>query len=536
MKSLGDCGSTAFQKLGGWGRFLPSATLAILVYTIAWVSYNNGKLYWTDEIFSVWVTGKGDLDFREAIRLSDSGRDGMMPLFYIFGNLWAGMGGSWGGSELWMRLPSLFWTVAGFVFLSIAIRRRFGQVGGGVGVAIGLLCTIAAMQEMTWFRSYGALVGLTGMLLSSLVLKSGKGRVFLIYVLNAALVLYHPYGLLYGGAITLAPVLFSFFRGDVRNAIVYASSLVIPVTAVLLKIPHLKHVSRLGGDGGMWPVPNLDGLMYACLPLSQPVLVLFMLMVGGILTAVAAGVGGGGHNRDELRVGEFELGSVFLLLVPLSIWLVSQWSSFFVIRYFAPMVVFAAVGGAFLFSRVAGGAFGRWVEFFLVLVASYIFLQNNVVTGAVRETREKATQFNMGKHDRNIFGDGRGGQHPVIIEDLDIFLPRAFYNQGEPYFFPIRKIDESEANSQIKTLSQNLLLEHAKSHDETSGVVGLDPRMLLDDRRLDELVKKHDTIFFLRNAAKGTGGFVLDELQSQGWVASQIEGSDAFVLRKNGAF
>jgi hypothetical protein len=295
-------------------------------------------------------------------------------------------------------------------------------------------------------------------------------------------------------------------------------------------------VSKLGGEGGLWPTPDLGGLIYACIPLSQPILVAFMLAVGGMIASAASAGLGCRSSKSESRIGEFETGTVFLLLVPAGIWFLSQWTSFFVIRYFAPMAIFASVAGAFVFSRIAAGPVGRWFEFSLVLLAGYAYFQGNAVMGEDRNARERMMHLSMGKFDKDIFADGRGGQHPVIIEDLDIFLPRAFYNPQALYFFPTRKISAEEENSQIKTLSQNLMMEHAKSYSETEGRVGINPQLLLDEEGLQTLADEHDTIFFLRNTGKGTGGFALKKLQDQGWTISQIEGSDAFVLKKTGVF
>jgi hypothetical protein len=522
-------GDVWLSRASRFADFLPLGVFVFLAYLAVWFSLGSIKIYWTDELFSLWTTGNGNLTLAETLRLAGSGRDGMMPLFYLTGNVWSKLGANLGvQGELWMRVPSLIWTVAGFGFLYWVMKSRHGSGAAAIGLAVGLLCSIAGTQEMTWLRAYGALVGLTAGLVAAAGLPEGRLKLGIFFLGNAGLVLVHPYGILYGGAVTLAPVLVSGWRGEWSRGLGYCLSVVPAVAILLLKREHLSKVSLLGGEGGMWPVPNLEGLIFACVPLSQPVLVLFVLLVGGGVALLS----GGGQSGLRGRIGQFELATFFLLLVPFTIWTISQWSSFFVIRYFAPMVVFSGVATSLLFSRLLGGGGGKVLALCLVALLSILYVRNSSVRGEARVAQAAGNALSMGKIDAQVFSDGRGGVHPLIIEDLDLFLPRMFYNPSGRYYFPVREISPDEGFSQIKTLSQNLVLAHGASHLETGGRVGIAPEMILDRTKLDKIIQEFDTLFIWKHPQKGTGGFVEEELSRKGWVGEPYNAQGIFRWRK----
>lgn len=521
--------------------------VVVCVYATAWFSSNSTKLYWTDEIFSEWTIGSGNLSLSESMALSDSGRDGMMPLFYALGNLWSGGGpeiapaGRWQervlptAHEMWNRLPSLFWTIVGFATLYAAMRKRYGKPPAALALAMGMFCTIAPSMEMQWLRAYGMLAGLTGCFLASVVLlRTTRSRTIACYAFCAALTLTHPYGILYAGAICATLAAFEYFASGAKGAARFAAAMVLPALVYAMKFPHLKAVKELGGDMGMWPVPTLESLMFSFAPVASPAVPTFLLVMIGALMALSWSKRETPAPSPPLPEGRaFECCALSVLLVPVSIWLVSQWTSFFVLRYFAPAVMSMTVLAGLVFSRLSRPPWAALIAALGIAASSWVYFRAHAVVGPAREYAQGQMAMARGDLDERILRAPDGTVPPVIWEDLDLFLPRVFYTPSGKYYFPIRDISPDEPGAKEKILAQNLVLSHEKSHLETGGRVGISPSHILKPEDLEEKIYSLDKLFIAKNRQKGTADGIERELAARGWQKFFFADPDVFLWTKN---
>lgn len=536
-----------FIQLAGWlhqnKTRLPLGCLVFSTYLVVWFSSNSIRPYWTDEIFSIWTSGGGRLTWSESLFQIAEGKDGMMPAFYFLSTAWEKFlgflgifdgGVSGGESEIWLRLPSLIWTLLGFGVLYAFLKRRYGISGAAVGVSIGMLCTVAAGQEMQWVRAYAPMVAWTCLLVVFAGIQRGRTRTFLLYLACLALTLFHPYGFLYGGAVIGTLVLVEISRRNWREGIVTGGAMALPLVAMLLNFDRLVAVKNLGGEGGMWPTPGLESFLFAVAPLSNPLLAALVLMLCGVAGAFrVVGVAQGEGEGTQGGTREFSLATISLIAVPLFIWIFSQWDSFFIIRYFSPSIVGVSIMSCWTASRVLGRGSGWWA-FLCVTMVCLSYLAGGLVMGEDRLRKSNLNRELKGLEDMRFLQHEGEDLSPLVIEDLDLFLPRIFYNPQEYYFFPIRELSVEEPGFRDKALAQNLVLAHARSHQETGGRVGIDPRSLLDRGRLGEVMDASERIFILTNQQKGTGGFVEKELSSRGWTRTVLVPGQLVVWVKGG--
>lgn len=516
-------------------RRLPLGGIVFLVYLVAWFSSNSVRPYWTDEIFSIWTSGGGSLTFWESLGQISAGRDGMMPAFYFLSTAWEGVlsfFGILGGdgirtkSEIWLRIPSLVWTLVGFGSLFVFLKHRYGGAGAGVGLAIGMLCTLAPGTEMQWVRAYAPMVAMVAILIVFVGMRDFPRRMSLVYLSFVGLTLFHPYGFLYGSGVILTAGAVDISHGRIRRGVVTLGSAILPFIIILVNFGRLVKVKNLGGEGGMWPTPGFDSLIFSLAPFSSPIVAIFAIMLCGVVfvlgdhancKAVEAVGGRGGKDSDYL----FEWVALSLVATPGAIWILSQWDSFFVIRYFAPSVILIVVLSSWITGRILGRETG-WISAVAVVVVCFSYASRGVVWGDERVRKEAFNNELKGRGDERFLINSGGDNFPLIIEDLDIFLPRIFYNPSGRYFFPARSLSVDEANFRDKALAQNLVLAHAESYSETGGKVGIDPEAVLDKKRLEELTEESSRIFMITNKAKGTGGFVEEHLGDKGWKKATL--------------
>lgn len=530
--------SSTMDKLNLLKRHLPLGSVVFLVYTIVWFSSNSIKPYWTDEIFSIWTSGAGRLSWVESFGQISSGRDGMMPAFYILSTGWEKFLSSFGippmgvegpANEIWLRIPALGWTLFGFGVLFLFLKRKYGAAGAGIGISVGMLCTVGAGQEMQWVRAYAPMVSLVSLLVVLAGLRSGNVRTVLLYLTCLALTLVHPYGFLYAGAVVGVVGGVDLFRRRSQSGVVTWGAMVLPFVIILWNFNRLIKVKHLGGEGGMWPTPGLDSLLFSLAPLSSPLIVAFVLIFGGVVF-VRGGAGGSG-GEEELDEGSrlavrdqderFGWGVLSLGLVPLFIWIFSQWDSFFIIRYFSPSIVLVTVLVSWCCSKIMGRHTG-WISALSVGVICWVYLSQGLVTGADRVVKMASHNDLKGLNDNRFLKSEDGTVSPLVIEDLDLFLPRMFYNFQDNYFFPVRELDPAEPGFRDKALAQNLVLAHGGSYAETEGRVGINPSSILNRAGVERLIEDHRRIFMLVNRRKGTGQFVGEELEKRGWKATVI--------------
>ena len=236
------------------------SVVSLLTSCILWSAH---KQAWMDEIFT-WkeVSDRSLWHLYYAIQ---HGADGGQPLFYTTAWLWAK---AFGTGVLTLRLYSSVAMCGALVVTWRTIRRFYGMWATAFGVLVFWGTSGVLLEQNVEARFYGLYmlaVAITVDLYTRLVERSGPTRALLVFAFlsQAALVLTHVLGLIYGGLILLALMLFDAAKGRLRWKLylVYAAGWL----ALLVWIPAIRSSMAAGKPHGWIAMPTITDLRTAYL-------------------------------------------------------------------------------------------------------------------------------------------------------------------------------------------------------------------------------------------------------------------------------
>jgi hypothetical protein len=236
------------------------SVLSLLAACILWSGH---KQAWMDEIFT-WKE-VSDRSLWHLCYSVQHGADGGQPLFYTTAWLWAR---AFGTGVLTLRLYSSTALCGALLVTWKTVRRFYGMWATAFGVLAFWGTSGVLLEQNAEGRFYGLYVlavAITVDLCLRLVARTTPTRLLLVlaFVSQAALVMTHVLGLVYGGLILLVLILFDAAKGCLRWKLYLAY--VAGWLALLIWIPAIRSSMAAGKPHGWIGMPTLTDLRTAYL-------------------------------------------------------------------------------------------------------------------------------------------------------------------------------------------------------------------------------------------------------------------------------
>lgn len=416
---------------------------AVLVLLLACWLGSAAKDMWLDEGFTVQLLT--DTSFSHMMHGLANAADGGMPLYYVLGYGW---GSLFGVSLLSLRLFSSLFVCLGVLLLWSTLRKAYSLWAVALSIAATTITSGNLLHQNVEARYYGfyfacaALVFALQLPLSQVAQPSRKLLAGAILA-HAALLLSHPFGLLYSAA-AIAALIFSDYRwARVRWRLYFAlASSWVVLLAWIVPILRLHDVAVPHN----WPpTPNLTDVL-SLYNFASPCLGFAILFVVAVCALAPSANGQGGVPGDSYPLLTC---AIAYLLPPLFIAALSLGdSSYFLDRYFIPSLIGVATLIASIFdARLRAVKLNRtlqaaWILLFVVFLIWPVF--------AAQKIDDHRFQFIDGK----IQGD-----LPVIVTDSQVFLPLSYLSNkpSRPYYYPLDWEDAVESTIRGATVDYKLM-------------------------------------------------------------------------------
>jgi hypothetical protein len=282
-------------------------------------------------------------------------------LYFLLGWLWAK---AFGPTELSLRLFSSLGIIAAFVVVWIVLRRTYDFWPASIGTLGAFGVSKIVLMQNAEARMYGLYLALSALALlqyDSINRKKNWSWAMLlsIFLVNAAIVHTHLFGLFYSGGIALALIIRDIYFRDFRPKI-YVSVALSWLTIILYVPAFLVQVDA--GNPRSWiAVPGFEDLV-STLMLSPSsllsLILLYLILVSGlqyISTASDPQSPLAPERSPQNQGAEISLlifAGIFML-IPVFVWVVSRTiKPIFVDRYLAPSLLSWSILIAFLSSRI----------------------------------------------------------------------------------------------------------------------------------------------------------------------------------------
>ncbi len=238
------------------------------------------KPLWFDEILS--LTLASDPSVSHMLSALAHGADGMPPLYYLVAQGWRRL---FGNSAASLRLISPVCLSVGVFAAFAALRRGFSVSASAVAVTLAFCTPWILVFQSSDMRAYGMFMGLAGVALwLHLRLASDETITPALFagavLCHAALVLCHPYGVLYSAAFLGGLLLWQMWSGRVRLAALAA--IACGAATLLLWLPAMVRISAMSRPRSVAMVPEPKSLAASYGFGMHPVL---MVLTAGLVVA-----------------------------------------------------------------------------------------------------------------------------------------------------------------------------------------------------------------------------------------------------------
>jgi hypothetical protein len=359
---------------------------SVASFLISCVLWSHRKQAWMDEIFT-WKE-VSDPSLWHLLTSIQRGADGGQPLFYITAWFWAK---AFGVSDLSLRLYSSLGVAGALLVTWFSIRRFYGLWATALGVLTVWGSSEILLDQNAEARFYGLyllIVSIAVALYLRLAAESAPKWKLLSWNLlfQAALVLTHVLGIIYGAMILAALVIFDWMQGRFRIKVYL--TYIAGWLALLVWIPAVRASMAAGQPHGWIPLPTLYNLYDAytfwaflswllLIQRHAPGFVLQLCRRGTLLVFLLPLIAGplltlrSGFRAKEERA--LLLVGVALLCVPIGLYVLShRVTPVLMPRYVLPSAIGTAIVLAASANWIAGtipvvlrAAF-RWVAFAIV--------------------------------------------------------------------------------------------------------------------------------------------------------------------------
>ncbi len=414
--------SEASQPTSRWlDRLAPLSAVCVLIASCLLSS--SRKDMWLDEGFTIELLS--DRSLPHMMRALAHAADGGMPLYYLLAHGWSRI---FGVSLLSLRLLSSLFICAGVLLLWNTLRKRYSLLAVALALTGTTLTSVLVLTQNVQARYYGlyfASAALVFALQDRLWQTKRPGWKLLAaaMIAHAALVMSHPFGILYSAAAVLA-LFFSDYRWGKLRWRVYLWL----ASSWLVLVPWIGPLERLHDVAvpHNWPPPLTFSDVVSLYSFSSPCLALCILFVVGLSalgSPVAPTQAEGSDSRPLLAC------AMAFLVPPLIIALLSLGPSvYFVNRYFMPSLVGVATILCSLFDaqlrKVKCG-----VALKAALLAFYFMFLAWPIGSALR-LEDRRLLFIDRSMPPNL---------PVLVTDPQVFLPLTYLSQqtSRRYYYPM---------------------------------------------------------------------------------------------------
>jgi len=444
-RELGGDSDISFVSLNRWDFLLLASGIAsVLSYCIL---ISPKKLFWADEI-TTWVIIT-DPSASHMVNAVAHAVDGALPCYFLLARVWALF---FGATELPLRLFASIGFCIALAVTWVTVRRCYSLLPTAFGLLTVWCMSSLMLLQSTEARNYGLLVATFAIAVGNfcvLVERRELSRRLLIAIFftHAILVWSHLYGILYGGAILAALIVWDLSRRQLRLK-AYAAM----IAGWLTLTPYARAIARilaLGKPHGWRVAPDFPELLDAYsfgIPL-WPVAVLAAIIAAGVFLS----------HKDVCREqtsrssavsgqGALLLLGVAVMAIPLLCFVLAQWSTtLFNQRYFLP----ASIGLGFLLTHLVEtntamwGLKGAWARAMTVCCA--LLLGCMMVLPVVTALHASPAEASGFRYVDTLIPPGM----PVILEDMHMFLSLSYFTgrRDRPYFYVLDWPLASQARS-----------------------------------------------------------------------------------------
>ncbi len=378
---------------------------------------------WLDEAFTVQLLT--DHSLVHMMHGLANAADGGMPLYYLLAYGW---GSLFGVTLLSLRLLSSLFICVGVLLLWSALRKTYSLLAVALSIAATTVTSGALLHQNVEARYYGFYFACAVLVFAAhfrLSRQPRPSRRLLVgaIVAHVALLMSHPFGVLYSAAAIIALLFSDYRRRMVRWRLYFAlASSWLVLLAWIVPITRLHDVAVPHN----WPPAPTFTDVLSLYSFASPCLA-FGIIFGIGLTAFAS-------SAQEKQPSPPDASpllacAVAYLVPPLLIALVSVGdSSFFVDRYFIPSLIGVATLVASLFDARL-----RAVKLTPVFQLAWMLLFAALLIWPI--TRTQALKDNG-----FLFIDEHLPPNmPVIVTDAQVFLPLSYLSQkpSRPYYYPL---------------------------------------------------------------------------------------------------
>lgn len=428
-------------------------TVGICIISLAWILNAAKTTFWTDELATYWIAAQPNQNWSTVIKKAGSGADGMLPAFYITTKLWSDVvhlvnskpipaaaripteenTGSL-NYELVLRLPSLAWLLTGIVFVFLAIRKEYGDDNACISILLFTLASPALIQETSYLRAYGMLVGCMGIHIYCLQnWRTRKGKIITI-VNQIFLILSHPLGIVFS-ALTSGTYLLTYtlqrkpeIKRITKEILVYFLCFLPALSLLALWIPAIQRINDLSQPWGWIPYQGIETLPNYLWPLGNGNWIILGIL--GILTVPYI------NKKNPL-----EITALILVIFPIFVWIYSiNHNSLLLDRYMLPVIWGWIILGAKFLQKLPEGK-NKNLGLPILILGLGIYSIHPIFN------LEKWTQIKT-LTARNNTGASESEEQinlPIYVEGLHAFTPRYFYNpSGKKYHSIINTVSSSK--------------------------------------------------------------------------------------------
>ncbi len=397
-------------------------TVVVCVLLLSCFLGSAQKDIWLDEAFTLQLLT--DHSLTHMMHGLANAADGGMPLYYLLAFAWGKLCGT---TLLSLRLLSSLFVCAGVVLLWNTLRKVFSFAAVALSIATTTITSALLLHQNVEARYYGfffacaALVFLMQYGLSQ-VNQPSRRTITGTIVAHAALLMSHPFGLLYSLAAICALAFVDHRRGRSRWRLylAIASSWLV----LLLWIQPIMRLHDVSVPHNWPPPPSLSDVL-SLYAFASPCIAFGVIFVIALSTFLPV-ENGKPATSDSLPL--LALGIAYLL-PPLLITLISLGdSSLFVDRYFIPSLIGVATLIASLFDSRLSLTRLAWAAR-LACAAVFLACLAWPLVGAERLTDTRFLVIDQ-KLPPNI---------PVVVDDAQSFLTLTYLSRKaeRPYYFPL---------------------------------------------------------------------------------------------------
>jgi hypothetical protein len=450
------------EQMWNWTLDWALPLLTVVVLLASCILGSAKKEIWIDEVFTLQLIT--DRSLPHMLHGLANAVDGGMPLYYLLAHAW---GALFGTSLLSLRLLSSIFVCTGVLLLWHSLRRVYTTRAVSLAILATTVTSTTLLHQNVEARYYGlyfASATLVFALHLRLATQTPTRRLVIAAMLaHGALVMSHPFGVMYSGA-AIAGLAFTDYRSRRLRLSLYAG-LAASWVLLLAWIGPILKIHDLAQPHNWTPIPTVTEVL-ALFAFASPCLA-FGLLMGTGLTALAPKAKDESGNLD--RSASILYHAVAFLLPPIPIALIS-WgsSSLFVDRYFLPSLIgVATLVASLLESKLTAVRLNFtlrsvWCVLLAVILAWPLM--------SIEKTRDNRFEV----MDRSITFD-----LPVIVADAQVFLPLSYLTRkpSRPYYYPLDWDAALHSAARGATLEYKLM-RNAMAAGYSSGRIA-DSRQLL---------------------------------------------------------